>query len=195
MKTKFLFTMIAMAAMTFAGCSKDDDAPASVLPPGDYEVDDAPPYAASNYVWVFGDQIWSDVIQMPDCNKETFENSNTAPQGRSYTSGERTFYYYNWAYVNANKNTLCPSSWRVPNLDDLEILESNINASKLINAWGYSGYVDGSSIDRVGTDASYWSSTETNSDRARYLYYHSGGLSLNLSSKYFGFPVRCVRYN
>jgi hypothetical protein len=98
-----LFTIAAL--VIFSGCKKDEE-PETIT---------TPTYAASKNVWKFGDQIWSDAIQIPDCNKSSFEISSTVPQCCSYTYEGNTYYYYNWAYVHEYKKILCPGKiWRVP---------------------------------------------------------------------------------
>ncbi|MDR2358676.1 MAG: fibrobacter succinogenes major paralogous domain-containing protein [Prevotellaceae bacterium] len=88
-----------------------------------------PPHAASTETWTVGKQTWSDAIHMPECNKETFELSLTAPQCRSYTTLlDMKYYYYNWPYVKASAAKLCPSPWRVPSYDDFKKLS---DASKV----------------------------------------------------------------
>jgi hypothetical protein len=173
MKTKFLFMMIAAAAMVFAGCSKDDD-----------ENEETTFYAATTQTWTFGNQTWSDAIQMPDCNKEAFEDSDTAPQGRSYTSGGKTYYYYNWVYVSANKDKMCPSPWRVPSSSDMEALLDGEVIDK-VNAWGFGGYAYSGSVHLVETQAYYW-----NNATGYYWYGYGNEIDVSLSH---GFQVRCVK--
>jgi hypothetical protein len=94
-----------------------------------------PPHAASTRTWRFGNQVWSDIIQIPACNKKSFDDSDDFPDccnGRSARSG----YYYNWAYVNAYKSTLCPGPWRIPTKDDFEALLSFAGYGDLNRQWG-----------------------------------------------------------
>jgi hypothetical protein len=49
-----------------------------------------PRYAASTTTWKYGEQTWSDAIQVPECDKEDFEASST-PQCRSYTKDGTTW--------------------------------------------------------------------------------------------------------
>jgi hypothetical protein len=153
----------------------------------------APPYAASPNTWVFGDQTWSDAIQIPDCNKSSFTNSYTDPHCRSYTSGENTWYYYNWAFVNQNAATLCPAPWRVPSQSDFITLVSNTNYSTLISDWGYGGSAAGSSLAYVSLYAFFWSSTAGNGLYAYYVVYSGGHLEPYSGNKDNGFQVRCVK--
>jgi hypothetical protein len=169
MKKNLFFMMIA-AAIAFAGCNKNDD--------------ETPPLAATTQTWTFGEQTWSDAIHCPECNKETFEDSYTEPQCRSYTENGKTWYYYNWAYVNTNKNTMCPDPWRVPIKEDFEMLISNTNAATLTAAWGYGG---SSSECDVSSQAYYW-------NNATGYYWYGYGNEIDVSTSH-GFQVRCVKDN
>jgi hypothetical protein len=161
------------------------------------EVNNVPTHAASSYVWQFGSSTltWSDAIHIPDCNKETFESSTVTPQCRSYADSEsgKTFYYYNWPYVDANKATLCPDPWRVPIEDDFDALVDVSTYSALADAWGCGGFAYGSSMNYVSTGADYWSSTEYGSGNAYSLNYYSSGLGVSDNRMYYGFQVRCVK--
>jgi hypothetical protein len=155
-------------------------------------------YAASARTWTFGNQTWSDAIHMPECNKTSFTNSRTVPQCRSYTSAGNIYYYYNWAYVNANKSKMCPSPWRVPTYKDFKTLKNNTTPLTLFNAWGYSGFANGNSMGLVGLGAFYWSSTKSsNTNKAYYLDYYldyDGGDLLVADITYgSGYQVRCVK--
>jgi uncharacterized protein (TIGR02145 family) len=160
---------------------------------------DTPPYAASTQTRVFGDQTWSDAIQIPDCNKTDFTNDDNNPQCRSHTESGKTWYYYNWAHVNQNAATLCPSPWRVPSQSDFSTLVSNLGGNNqtardaIIAAWGYGGYAQGSSMGTVDSGAYYWSSTENSTTNAYNLYYGSSNLNMLFNTKYNGFQVRCVK--
>jgi hypothetical protein len=270
MKKHLFLMMIAVAALTFAGCSESDDAPAlaidktaidAAFTAGSYtvavtsnaawsatvsagaawctlspasatgngtlnvnvtensatvsraatvtvtagtasktvsvmqDVLPTPPHAASTQIWVFGEQIWSDAIRIPECDKTDFADSDTELQCRSYTSGTNTWYYYNWPYVTANATALCPSPWRVPTESDFNTLKSNTNYSTLISEWGYGGLATSSSMDSVSEVAFYWSSTEypDNTNYAYTLYYYSGDLVMDSAYKRAGMQVRCVR--
>jgi hypothetical protein len=100
--------------MVFSGCNKNDD----------NNGNKHTFYPSSNQTWTLGDQTWSDAIHCPECNKESFEESNTDPQCRSYTYDDgRIRFYYNWAFVDANKAEMCPTPWRVPTKDDFDALD------------------------------------------------------------------------
>jgi hypothetical protein len=153
-----------------------------------------PLYAASTQTWVMGDQIWSDAIQIPECNKASFYESNDTPQCRSYTEG-KTWYYYNWAYVDQYAATLCPSPWRVPTKSDFESLKTNPTVSLLFNDWGTGGEVVASGPSFVLIFAGYWSSV-SKSDISAYLLRVDPTIYQEVnywgSAKYMALQVRCV---
>jgi hypothetical protein len=151
----------------------------------------------SSSTWSYGSLTWSDWIVGPSaCNKMDFTSSTVTPDCRSYTVDGKLRYYYNWAYVNANKSTMCPSPWRVPTKVDSDALVSATNYTALGNAWGYyGGAAIGSSMNNTDLGAYYWSSTEySNAYNAYSVYYVRGGY-LGVSSDYKsnGYQVRCVK--
>ncbi|MDR3351183.1 MAG: hypothetical protein LBN98_06060, partial [Prevotellaceae bacterium] len=156
-----------------------------------------PTYAASAQTWTFGAStlVWSDAIQMPECNKDAYPNDHIYPQCRSYTSGTNTWYYYNWLYVEANKSAMCPSPWRVPAKDDMDALIGATNGADLGTAWGYSGFAGASgSMADIGTHSFYWSSTDNNSATQAYcMYFITTGAHVYYTAKYHGLQLRCVR--
>jgi hypothetical protein len=150
--------------------------------------------AASTQTWTFGESplVWSDAIQIPECDKDDYDNHDTEPRCRSYMS-DKLRYYYNWSYVNTNAATLCPSPWRVPSSSsDFSALVGATDRSTLINEWGYGGYARGSSMENVSSRAYYWSSTDSG-NTAYYLLYYSDNLYVNYTSKVLGHQVRCVK--
>jgi hypothetical protein len=160
---------------------------------------DTPPHAASTMTWTFGEQTWSDAIQIPECNKEDFPCSDTVPQCRSYTEDEKTYYYYyNWAYVNKNTAKLCPVPWHVPTKDDFETLDNSTNSAALGRIWGFGGFAGVEMFYPVGavdTHAVYWSSTlyVSLANSAYVLSYSFNYLGVRKDSMVYGFLVRCVK--
>jgi hypothetical protein len=154
-----------------------------------------PRYAASTHTWTFGKQTWSDAIHVPECSKANFTDSYTLPGCRSYTENGKTWYYYNWAYVDRNNAALCPSPWRMPAKPDFETLANHTNNNALIGAWGYGGYATGSSVSSAGSNAYYWSSAEHGNASACSLTFGMSGYvySQDYWAKYLGFQVRCVK--
>jgi hypothetical protein len=163
------------------------------------EGSETPPYAASKLTRTFGDLIWSDAIWIPECNKPDFEESDfyyPVQDCRSFTpsNSSKAWYYYNWYYVSANKDRMCPSPWRVPSREDLESLQSATSPRELSQVWGLSGRANGSAMEDVNELSYYWSSTANGSANAYDLYYYNGGtLGVGSSYRYYGYQVRCVR--
>jgi uncharacterized protein (TIGR02145 family) len=170
-----------------------------------------PPHAASTNLWFIKDQIWSDAIQLPVCNKADFEETSTNPQCRSHTENGNTAYYYNWPYAAQNAATLCPSPWRVPTKDDFIALDialggdgenrgadqSWINTNYITN-WGgtYAGCVSRSDVIYVGNRVWYWSSSSYGSSESAYnltFNTNAGVGPQSYYSKAYGFLVRCVK--
>jgi hypothetical protein len=187
---KHLLLMTITAALTLAGCDKKGAE--GELTPGINEIENVPPYAASNKVWIIGNQTWSDAIHIPECDNPGFEDSDTEPRCYSYTSDTTTRHYYNWVYVDTYASDLCPSPWRVPACEDFETLTHTVDHNTLGALWGYGGYANGGSMHGVGARAYYWSSTE-NTCYAYNLLYSGGNPHVNYDTKYYGFQVRCVK--
>jgi uncharacterized protein (TIGR02145 family) len=169
-----------------------------------------PPHAASTQTWVVGNQIWSDHINIPACNKEDFGESYTEPFCRSYVEDGTAHYYYNWTYVSQNLDALCPSPWRVPTQDDFMALDLAMGGNgdmrlepqdwvttNYINKWGgdYTGYASGESMYDVGEYSYYWSSELYFDIYALYLYYDLEGYVIPVAANSInvGYRVRCVR--
>jgi uncharacterized protein (TIGR02145 family) len=156
-------------------------------------------HAASTQTWTFGEQTWSDAIHCPECNKETFEDSYIDPQCRSYTESGKTWYYYNWAYVDANKTTMCPDPWRVPSSSDISMLLSNLGGSEqsardqIIADWGSGGDCYGGGVSYVTTRAYYWSSYfDGTYVTVLYVFTDRVGVA-SQQFTYSGHQVRCVK--
>jgi uncharacterized protein (TIGR02145 family) len=170
-----------------------------------------PPHAVSTQIWTIGDQTWSDVIHIPECNKSDFVKSYTDPHCRSYTHDGITDYYYNWPYVDQKAADLCPAPWRIPTTDDFIALDMAMGGNggtryegedwvieHYINRWGgtYCGLVDGDgTLYNVGTAGHYWSSTPFSDTYANYMVFTASGYVRPQDNpyKYYGFPVRCVQ--
>jgi hypothetical protein len=159
-------------------------------------VTDFPPAAASGQTWMFGDSplIWSDVIQIPECDKDDFKYGHD-PQCRSYTSDKLRF-YYNWFYVYTNAARLCPSPWHVPSPEEFNTLISNVPGNNLKGAWGYGGQVheDGSvGPEFVYNTSYYWSSNASSLLTAYALRNTSASMRTMYYPMTYGFQVRCVK--
>jgi TolB-like protein len=153
-----------------------------------------PPHAASTQTWTFGEQTWSDAIQIPACHKTSFINSKYDPQCRSYTDGSTIWFYYNWAYVNKRSAQLCPAPWRVPARADFDLLESAVPADLLVQTWGLGGELYEKALPDPYADANYWASDAASEESGRRCGFTADGrYSQWRNSKIFGRQVRCVK--
>jgi uncharacterized protein (TIGR02145 family) len=174
--------------------------------------DNVPRYAASTKTWMVGSQIWSDAINVPECDHATYTNSNTVPYCRSYEYSGRKWFYYNGAYVDANKDILCPSPWHVPTKDDFVSLDLALGGtgvsrsgldplwvtSKYLDYWGayaFFGYARGATVNELGVTLLYWSSTPYTSSNVSYnLDVRTRSVTpTKIDDWSYGFSVRCVR--
>ena len=106
---------------------------------------------------------------------------------------------------------ICPAGWHLPTgntsgeFSALDVAMGGTGASQSTteasNRWRtypnnfvYSGYVNGSSVNDRSSSGYYWSSSAGYSNYAYYLYFNSSNVypGTNLSSKYYGWMVRCV---
>jgi hypothetical protein len=181
---KKILTIAALALLTLGGCNKNNEKE---------ESGETTPNAASTQTWTFGDQIWSDAIQVPACNKSDFVVSSAYPDCRSYTDGSTTWHYYNWPYVRARQNEMCPAPWRVPSYEDFQRLIYETNFDRLLPTWGLNGNTWGTGVVGVGARAAYWSISTNGPSDAHMLYYQDGEWSVGSTWLYGGFMVRCVR--
>jgi uncharacterized protein (TIGR02145 family) len=151
-------------------------------------------------IWSVGTQFWSEHVRISDCDKTSFTNSNTSPYCRSYEYNDTVYYYYNWSYVNANKNSMCPTPWRVPSVSDFTNLITFLSPSPTINVyypdtstWGgvTVGYANGSSMLHLYYGY-YWASTESG-ELAWGLQMSQYSVAVETYERFFGKPLRCVR--
>lgn len=128
-------------------------------------------------------------------------------------NGEKYGKLYNWYAVNDPRG-LAPEGWHVPSDEEWTDLEEYLASDagskmKSTSGWekngngtnesSFSGLPGGSRdwggyFDWMGSEGSWWSSTEPNTNYAwyRYLNYESDGVSRSNWSKRSGFSVRCL---
>jgi TolB-like protein len=154
-----------------------------------------PPYAVSTKTWVFGSQTWSDAIQVPACNKETFEETASNPDCRNYIYEGKTYYYYNWPYVKTNAAQLCPAPWRVPYAADFASLASIADHNNLVDVWGLGGAVTPTGIALVRDLALLWSVSQAQATdtTAAYYKFNAGSAEVKYLVTQTGMQVRCVK--
>jgi hypothetical protein len=150
-----------------------------------------PKYAASTMTWDSAYRLWSDAIQVPTCNKTSFQVSDSWPGDcRSDTNGEEIWYYYNWPYVRSYRDTLCPPPWRVPDYEDAYILYADNNWTHDYLSWLDGGYYTNTS--NTSYYALYWTDTQYSSETAWTIDTGYGEHS-KTKQMYTGSQVRCVR--
>jgi hypothetical protein len=168
-----------------------------------------PPHAASTKTWTFGSKTWSDAIRIPACDKASFTDSEDTPDCRSYAIGGETGYYYNWAYVDAKKRSMCPVPWRVPSADDAGFWRKDMLREMGI-LWAGTGYISQRVfIARTGWGF-YWTDIDSKHPALSFYMYdrndtktyrkqavalmHTDGLNnAAVWRKSDGLQVRCVR--
>jgi hypothetical protein len=158
-----------------------------------------PPYAASTKTWVIGEQTWSDHINVPECNKTSFESGTIENPKADCRNNSNYYYLYSWEYVRRNASTLCPAPWRVPTKDSFIKLAAALSSGdkNVISDWGavLGGTSNGSgTLYYQGLSSYYWSSSAYSSTYGYYAsvesnYFRPQGYAY----KRFGFSLRCVR--
>ena len=123
---------------------------------------------------------------------------------------------YNWYTVKTGK--LCPMGWHVPSDAEWTILTNYLGGDSVagdklksttgwnnfnINVTNESGFTalpggsrgDNGTFNYIGSDGTWWSSTEddTNYVRFRLILYDLRSVANYSTSKQYGFSVRCVR--
>jgi uncharacterized protein (TIGR02145 family) len=97
----------------------------------------APQYAMTDEIWTVGEgetlQLWSDEINIPECNKTDFTGGGTPQEPlsdcRDNFGMEEYGFLYTAEYVVRNADKLCPEGWRVPSLEDFAQLDKNLGGN------------------------------------------------------------------
>jgi uncharacterized protein (TIGR02145 family) len=170
-----------------------------------------PPYAASTKTWIVGNQVWSDHLNDPACDKTSYDGGVEGGELKAdCRNNPGLFYLYSWRYGSDNEETLCPSPWRLPTPDDYVELyetfggtEDGSNSAEWLEenymvAWGgaYGGFAHQSMVYIPGQVGYYWSSSMADDGvKGMGLGYMPNGLvdTRMPISPAFGFLLRCVR--
>ncbi len=179
-----------------------------------------PDFARTPNMWVVEvaggvKQIWSDDINVPECNKTTFNGGNIMgflPDCRNVNNAEYS-YVYSWVYVEQNAATLCPAPWSVPTQDDFAALNVVFGGmasgaqndpavrDRFVGAeWGgqYGGRFYSNNIVAVGSEGYYWSKTpyvgNSNAMNALSIFKSAAGSVSTAAqgAKGNGLHLRCV---
>jgi hypothetical protein len=162
---------------------------------------ETPPYAASTQTWTFGEQIWSDAIQCPECDKkETYGESDTLPKCHSDSAAViGTYYSYNMPYVVANQTKMCPDPWRIPSGSDLYYLYITYRGVRTFDYYnwitrGGSEYTRPSApYDSVFVNGAYWTTLGQHIDILGFWNAEEPWVMFPFSLTDFSLQVRCVR--
>lgn len=128
-----------------------------------------PEHAKTTKFWIVGTgdnkQIWSDEINLPECDKTDFQTADNPEEDDACDCRNNAFvnidgsdfgFYYSTKYVVKYADNLCPDGWRVPELNDFITLDKNLGGSGAVEqavdgitrytseAWG--GNVGGSAV-------------------------------------------------
>jgi uncharacterized protein (TIGR02145 family) len=173
-----------------------------------------PTDARSAQAWLVtgqdGAQIWSDAINIPNCNKTDFyARKESYPDCRN---NGNYGYLYSGLYVRYNASVLCPDPWRVPTKEDFEKLIELVRPVTLCKEWDselndppavpfafpgmeYAGICNNSFIGGQGEAMRYWSQSYWLDVSAYCLHYHTEERCVKFLEEYndVGSAVRCVK--
>ncbi len=168
---------------------------------------------ATSETWTVGTQIWSDAVQTTICSGKTdFDGGTTG----SYLAACRSNPDYkgdlfSWEMINQYKDYLCPNGWRVPTKDDFVALDIALGGTgensqsdatlldRYLTTWGgsYGGRANSGALFDQGSNAYYWSQTESTAVNSYHSCLLSSGTIYpqNYNNKNLGYALRCVRDN
>lgn len=119
-----------------------------------------------------------------------------------YANGSGGTYDSHSYYSYGAAQKVCPKGWRLPSEDEYSSIVSfmggeNSTASSKIRSAPYNfiagGYIHPSAgWHSVGSDGSYWASTQESSNNGYYLLFWSASMYTADAAKYVGFSVRCI---
>jgi hypothetical protein len=156
----------------------------------------APTTAASTQTWTLSNLIWSDrvVVVPPACTLVEVFPYNEKTTNYKIFEGR---YYYSWACVVNQQNVLCPSPWRVVDLNAVQkLLDIYKNRpAELVKLWGTGGFFFYSKTElSQPTGGFYWTTNAYQGDKDAYrLYYSLESADHNRVNRASGYQVRCVR--
>lgn len=175
----------------------------------------APANAQTDRLWRIGEgddvQIWSDAINIPECNKTDYDEGGEFTPIPDCRNNPGYAYLYSWAYAAEKGDVLCPDGWRVPTKDDFLALDLALGGNgrndqadialrnRYVEEWGaqYGGYyVPDAGLMYQGEMSFYWAQSEHTALFGNcWLMYKAGGAILPQLhyEKKTPFMVRCVR--
>ncbi len=178
-----------------------------------YPNGDAIPHITDNTAWVnLGDNNTDDAYSF-------YNNDNTTDYGALYTYAAAIA--DNWTRDNNVNQGICPDGWHLPTDSEWTTLTDYLGGESVAggemkeaglthwddpntgasNSSGFTGLPGGfrstyyGTVEGVGINGTWWSSTEGSSSYAyhRVLYYHNAYVYRYGGDKSYGFCVRCIR--
>jgi hypothetical protein len=147
------------------------------------------------YLVTFSDNtslIWSDHIQIPECDQPLpgYDVSAPACYTLLMTDGTKT-YLYNWHFVNAFQDDLCPHPWHVPALSDIQVMKTLVSVADMrASNWrDYSFQI----TPHEGVPGYLWSYAEYNATQGYMLDQQGIKYPTNYAPKVLYMNVRCVQ--
>jgi hypothetical protein len=155
---------------------------------------DTPPYAASTKTWKFGGQTWSDHINMPECNKTSFDGGDDNAPKADCRNNPGYYYLYSWEYVRLHAAILCPSPWRVPSFGDIPLLLPDSAYKPEVWGYSYSGACTlQGQLQEQGSFAHYWTSDVYGEKTAVSWALSRDDITMRSPNRTSGRAVRCVK--
>jgi hypothetical protein len=150
----------------------------------------APPFARSTYTIKTEPLVWSDVINKP----LYFCQQTELPAGEGYRYEYKIYqgvYYYNWYCAYQLESDLCPSPWRYPTADDIELLLSVYGEESARIVFEDLGYYSEGQIYNYGERSYAWT-PDWNGFPLMYEF-RARGSSTSRPWPHRGIPMRCVK--
>jgi uncharacterized protein (TIGR02145 family) len=160
----------------------------------------SPPPSAGTKTYTCGTQTWSEPIKIAACNKSSWSSSTANPECRSNYYNSNMYYYYNWAYVNANKGVMCPAPWHVPTRTEfLDLISCMTLAGTEDQYWPETSVWGGARAGKAYTLDMYdvgnlgaYGSTYVHGTTWYFLEILYGGARINNDGQGIGLQIRCV---
>jgi hypothetical protein len=148
-----------------------------------------------------GSLTWSYALRHPvmECMAVSALSLEIPPPAQYRVGASNVGYYYNGMCIRESFQSLCPYPWRLPTIDEANMIQGCWTLSSVLTSWGHSGYAVGETIKTDGGSASHVVSTITAWD-VKYMttwrLYGGGGtpyVEVKLDIWSNGNTVHCVR--
>ena len=151
----------------------------------------------------WGDPSWEFPNNSLKAGEANYIGNSYYPAGFAIDSNTSYGGYYNYCAASAGTDcssfsvqdasqSICPAGWTLPTRTQFDAIAGNSSYSSAFSPVDSGNYSDGS-LNRTGSNGSWWSATAGDGNTQYLLYYYSGSLGTINGPKYVGFSVRCVR--